>query len=199
MSDITVDVALYGPVARCVGKKHLAQMTVQIKDGTTLGGLLQRWAIEKDDTGFIFINAVLCDVPGMNVSHDLVLQDGDHVLSDVVISLPKGSESVNDFEFDYLDGQDAEGFNRVRDEEQILFLALGLLIDDIELRQMDIEDRLELKTNSKILKKLEDEKLIKRHGNKRKEITDYGLEWHKLQSKMRDISTIRELMEPCHS
>ena len=79
MSDITVDVALYGPVARCVGKKHLAQMTVQIKDGTTLGGLLQRWAIEKDDTGFIFINAVLCDVPGMNVSHDLVLQDGDHV------------------------------------------------------------------------------------------------------------------------
>jgi molybdopterin converting factor small subunit len=79
MKNITVDVALYGSVARCVGKKHLAQMTVQLKEGTTLGELVERWGIEKDETGYIFVNAVLCDVQGMNASHDLLLQDGDHV------------------------------------------------------------------------------------------------------------------------
>jgi molybdopterin converting factor small subunit len=79
MKDVTIDVALYGPVARCVGEKHLAQMAVQLKAGTTLGELLERLRIEKDDRGFMFINAVLCDVPGMNASHDLLLQNGDHV------------------------------------------------------------------------------------------------------------------------
>jgi hypothetical protein len=79
MKEITVDVALYGPVARSVGKKHLAQMTVQLKEGTTLGELIERWGIEMDDRGFMFINAVLCDVPGMNASRDLLLHDGDHV------------------------------------------------------------------------------------------------------------------------
>jgi hypothetical protein len=79
MNNITVDVALYGPVARYVGKKHLAKMTIKLEEGTTLGVLLARWGIEAADRGFMFINAILCDVPGMNVSHDLVLQDGDHV------------------------------------------------------------------------------------------------------------------------
>ena len=79
MKEITVDVSLYGPVARFVGKKHLAQMTVKLEEGTTLGELTARWGIGMDDRGYMFINAVLCDVPGMHASRDLILQDGDHV------------------------------------------------------------------------------------------------------------------------
>jgi hypothetical protein len=77
--EITVELALYGPVARAAGGHHVAQRTVSLKPGSTLGELAEGFGIDRSQTGYIFVNAILCDVPGMNVSKDLRLHDGDHV------------------------------------------------------------------------------------------------------------------------
>jgi hypothetical protein len=77
--EITVELALYGPVARAAGGHHVAQRRIQVKSGSTLGDLAADVGIDKAETGYIFVNAVLCDVPGLDVSHDLQLHDGDHI------------------------------------------------------------------------------------------------------------------------
>ncbi len=77
--EITVDLALYGPVARAAGGHHVAQRTVRLKPGSTVRELAEGFGLDESETGYIFVNAVLCDVPGMNVSKDLRLHDGDHV------------------------------------------------------------------------------------------------------------------------
>jgi hypothetical protein len=77
--EITVELALYGPVARAAGGHHVAQRSIQVKAGSTLGELAAEAGIEKAETGYIFVNAVLCDVPGLNASHGLQLHDGDHI------------------------------------------------------------------------------------------------------------------------
>jgi hypothetical protein len=78
-NDITVDVALYGPVARVAGGHHIATQSMQLTAETRMGDLTARLGLDGSDIGYVFVNAVLCDVPGMNVSRDLLLQDGDHI------------------------------------------------------------------------------------------------------------------------
>ena len=74
-----LDIALYGPIAAALGGKHIARADLEIEPGTTLGQLMDQLGIEEQDKGYVFINAVLCDVPGLNASRDHPLTDGDHV------------------------------------------------------------------------------------------------------------------------
>jgi hypothetical protein len=77
--EISVDLALYGPIARAAGGHHVATQSMQLKAGVTLGDLTRLLGIDASDIGYVFVNAVLCDVPGMSVSKDLRLGDGDHI------------------------------------------------------------------------------------------------------------------------
>jgi hypothetical protein len=78
-NDITVDVALYGPVARAAGGHHIATRSMRLTAASTMGDLTAHLGLDGGDIGYVFVNAVLCDVPGLNVSQHLELQDGDHI------------------------------------------------------------------------------------------------------------------------
>jgi hypothetical protein len=41
--------------------------------------LLSELGIPNDEKGYLFINAVLCDVPGLTTGDGQVLKDGDHI------------------------------------------------------------------------------------------------------------------------
>jgi len=58
---IKVNVALYGPIARAAGAKHIAQLDIALAQPATVG------------------QAILCDAPGLNASHSYQLQEGDHI------------------------------------------------------------------------------------------------------------------------
>ena len=79
METITIDVAVYGPLARAVGGKHIATKKVALSKSSTLGELREQLGIKEEDTGYIFINSILCDVPGLNASQNLPLKDDDHI------------------------------------------------------------------------------------------------------------------------
>ena len=66
-------------MARFAGRTHVFQEDLLLPPGTTLGELRERFGIHSEDTGYIFLNAVLCDVPGLDVSADLKLNDRDHI------------------------------------------------------------------------------------------------------------------------
>jgi len=79
MAGITVNVALYGSIAQFAGKKHLAQLDLEFENGARFDDLLNHLDIPKEEKGYVFINAVLCDVPGLNAAREEPLHDGDHV------------------------------------------------------------------------------------------------------------------------
>lgn len=79
MKEILVEVALYGPIAQAANGKHVAQEQLRLNPGATMEDLLQKLGIKEEDTGYIFINAILCDVPGLFASRDLSLSEGDHI------------------------------------------------------------------------------------------------------------------------
>jgi hypothetical protein len=79
MSKIIVDVALYGPIARYGGGQSIAQVNVDLSQGARMLDLLQHFGIPDEEKGYCFINAVLCDAPGLTASHDEPLHGGDHV------------------------------------------------------------------------------------------------------------------------
>ena len=76
---ITVNVNLYGSLARFAGGKYVAQVSVELPAGAGKAELVARLAIPEDERGYLFINALLCDVPGLVTGADETLQDGDHV------------------------------------------------------------------------------------------------------------------------
>lgn len=76
---ITIDAALYGSIAKYNGGKHIARVDVELPVGSTIKDFFTQLGIPSDETGFIFINAVLCDMPGLAASKEEVLHDGDHL------------------------------------------------------------------------------------------------------------------------
>lgn len=76
---ITVEVALYGELASIRGGKYIAQFDAQIQAGAKIKDLYDHLDISPQDRGYLFINAVLCDVPGLNAANEEPLSDGDHV------------------------------------------------------------------------------------------------------------------------
>ena len=79
MGEISAELALYGPLAKRAGGVHVAVRRVQVKPESTVGDLASRFGILPEEKGFVFVNAVLCDVPGLNASWQHSLADGDHV------------------------------------------------------------------------------------------------------------------------
>lgn len=74
-----VNVSLYGSLARFGGGRYVAQVNVELEPGCGKVELLERLGIPRQERGYLFINAVLCEVPGMVTGSNELLNEGDHV------------------------------------------------------------------------------------------------------------------------
>lgn len=79
MQSIKVNVTIYGKLAKLGGGKHIAILDLEFPPTTNLGNLLAELEIPMDETSFVFLDAVLCDVPGLTIVHDEALKNGSHV------------------------------------------------------------------------------------------------------------------------
>jgi len=79
MPSITVNVSLYGAIAKYAGGHHVAQAEIVLDGNSNIGDLLDKLTISAEEKGYIFKNAVLCDVPGFDAARDELLCEGDHV------------------------------------------------------------------------------------------------------------------------
>lgn len=79
MPSIQVNVSLYGSIARFGRGKHVAQVDVALEPGARVPDLLTALGIPDEERGYLFINAVLSEVPGLSTSPGEMLHDGDHV------------------------------------------------------------------------------------------------------------------------
>lgn len=75
-----VNVSLYGELA----KQHrdgrsVANFDYPLGEEATIGDLLAELGIHPEQKGFTFVNAILYDLPGLNISADEPLKDGDHI------------------------------------------------------------------------------------------------------------------------
>ncbi len=75
----TINVTLYGDIAHYGSGKHIAIMDLDLPDGAVIDTLLQEISLPSSERGYLFVNAVLYDAPGLYASKDEVLQNGDHV------------------------------------------------------------------------------------------------------------------------
>src|SRR5512136_965761 len=79
MDEIIAELALYGPLAARAGGTHVAVREVRLKAGATVGDLARQFGIRPEEKGYVFVNAILCDVPGLNASWGYALSESDHV------------------------------------------------------------------------------------------------------------------------
>lgn len=82
MHRITVDVWLYGTLARHGGKAAqgcFANVKISLPDGSTIADLLARLGIRTEERGITFINGQLSAMPGLQPDLGHVLHDGDRV------------------------------------------------------------------------------------------------------------------------
>ncbi len=79
LSNIQINLNLYGALASLAGGKYIAQQKMSLNDGAVIRDLLDSLSIPCDQKSYLFINAVLCDMPGLSASLDEPLHDGDHV------------------------------------------------------------------------------------------------------------------------
>jgi hypothetical protein len=76
---IKVNVSLYGSLARFGGGRYVAQIDVELEAGSGKAELLNQLGIPQSERGYLFINAMLCEVPGVSTGANELLNDGDHV------------------------------------------------------------------------------------------------------------------------
>ena len=76
---IHVTVSLYGSLARFGGGHYVAQLNVELEPNSGKAELLGRLCIPEIERGYLFINAVLCEVPGISTGANELLNDGDHI------------------------------------------------------------------------------------------------------------------------
>jgi hypothetical protein len=79
---ITIEVWLYGPIARYAGEASQgshAQLNLETPEGSTLGDLVDQLGIPRDERGITFVNGNLAALPGLESSLSMVLGDGDRV------------------------------------------------------------------------------------------------------------------------
>jgi sulfur carrier protein ThiS len=82
MGTITVEVWLYGPLARYGGeaaRKSHANLPLELPAGSTVRDLLARLELPTEERGITFINGDLSAMPGLQPDLDHVLSDGDRV------------------------------------------------------------------------------------------------------------------------
>lgn len=78
-NSIRVNVSLYGSLARLGGAMHVVQLDVTLPRGADKADLLAKLGVPLEERGYLFINAVLCDMPGLITGTEEVLEDKDHV------------------------------------------------------------------------------------------------------------------------
>jgi hypothetical protein len=76
---LRVNVSLYGSLARFGGGHYVAQIDVGLKHNSGKAELLEHLGVPKEERGYLFINSVLCEVPGIETGANEMLNDGDHV------------------------------------------------------------------------------------------------------------------------
>ena len=76
---IKVNTTIYGSLARLCGGKYIAQVQAELPENAKVNDLLQSLNIAPEDKSYLFINAILCDMPGLNASSEEKLHEGDHV------------------------------------------------------------------------------------------------------------------------
>ena len=76
---LCIDVALYGAVAKYGGGTHVAQLKVELAAGARVADLLAKLGLAPAEKGYVFINAVLADMPGLDASREEEFADGDHI------------------------------------------------------------------------------------------------------------------------
>ena len=74
-----INVSLYGSIAVYGGGKFVATVNIELEKGAAVRDLLAKMKIPHNEKGYLFINHVLCDAPGLNASLEEVLADGAHV------------------------------------------------------------------------------------------------------------------------
>lgn len=79
MNTINVNVCLYGSIAKFGGGKHVAQLDLTLPEGASKSDVLQHFGISEAERGYLFINAVLYDVPGLITGKGRPLANGDHI------------------------------------------------------------------------------------------------------------------------
>ncbi len=82
METITVDVWLYGPLARYGGEaasKSHANLQPELPAGNRIRDLLEHLGLPTEERGITFINGNLSAMPGLQPDLDHALQDGDRV------------------------------------------------------------------------------------------------------------------------
>ena len=82
METITVDLWLYGPLARYGGdaaRRSYANLKLEFSAGSRLRDLLEHLALPTEERGITFINGDLSAMPGLQPDLDHVLADGDRV------------------------------------------------------------------------------------------------------------------------
>ncbi len=82
MGEITVDVWLYGALARYGGEAAqpgYANLAIGLPAGSTMAGLLARLGLPTEERGFTFIGGNLSAMPGVQPDLDHVLADGDRI------------------------------------------------------------------------------------------------------------------------
>ncbi|NOQ38776.1 MAG: hypothetical protein GQ562_00510 [Anaerolineales bacterium] len=75
----TINVTLYGDIAHYGSGKHIAITDLDLPDGAVIDTLLQEISLPSSERGYLFVNAVLYDAPGLYASKNEPLQDGSHV------------------------------------------------------------------------------------------------------------------------
>jgi hypothetical protein len=82
MGKITIDVWLYGPLARYGGKKSsgsFANCKIELSKKSNLRDLLAHLNLPTEERGMTFINGKLTAMPGIQPDLDNPLDDGDRV------------------------------------------------------------------------------------------------------------------------
>lgn len=76
---LKVNIAIYGKLSNDYGGKHIAILDEEMPSGASLGDLCKKIRIPLEETSFIFLDAVLCDMPGLSIDHTEALKDGSHI------------------------------------------------------------------------------------------------------------------------
>jgi hypothetical protein len=82
MSTITLDIWLYGDLARyggAVSAESHAHVQMKMPKGASLRHLLSALSLPTEERGITFINGRLSAMPGLQTDLDLTLRDGDRV------------------------------------------------------------------------------------------------------------------------
>ncbi len=74
-----IDLAIYGKLAHLMGGKFIANEKVSLPEGAKMKDLYAKIGIDPAKTTYVFVNAVLSDMPGLHVCLEDDLHEGDHV------------------------------------------------------------------------------------------------------------------------